>query len=98
MINIASKTDTLVRPEAVTGTPLHAPVSVPQRSIDTERLSSASQEILQAALADQPEVRPEIVEQGQRLAVDGNYPPKEIIRRLSEILVTSVDYTEQAEA
>jgi hypothetical protein len=98
MINIASKTDTLVRPEAVTGTPLHAPVSVSQRSADTERLSAANQEILQAALADQPEVRPEIVEQGQRLAVDGNYPPKEIIRRLTEMLVTSVDYAEQAES
>lgn len=97
MINIATKTDSLVRSEAVTGTPLHAPVSVPTRSADTERLSAANQEILQAALDQQPEVRPEVVDHGQRLAVDGNYPPKEIIRRLSEMLITSVDYTEQAE-
>lgn len=98
MINIATKTDSLVRSEALTGTPLLAPASVPQRSLETERLSAASQDILQAALEQQPEVRPEVVEQGQRLAVDGNYPPKEIIRRLSEMLVTSVDYSEQAES
>jgi len=95
MIPITSKTDSLVRSEA-TGTPLQAPASVPQRSIETDRLSAANQEALKTALQQQAEVRPEVVSRGQQLAVDANYPPKEIIRQLSEMFARSMDLSEQA--
>jgi hypothetical protein len=94
MINSTSKTDSRVRPELVGGKPPSAPASAP-RPAETDRLSAASQESLQAALQQQPEVRPEFVSLGQKLAVDANYPPKEIIRQISKMLIASVDASEQ---
>jgi hypothetical protein len=95
MINYTSKTDSLVRSEALLGKPLTAHAA-PQRSPETDRLSSASQEVLQTALVQQPEIRPEAVQRGRELLVDANYPPKEIIRQLSELLVKSADLSEKA--
>ena len=95
MINSTSKTDPYVRPEAIGGKPAPAPAS-PPRPPETDRLSAASQESLQAALQQQPEVRPEFVSLGQKLVVDANYPPKEIIRQISKMLIASADLSEQA--
>ena len=94
MINSTSKTDPYVRPEAVGGMPPPAPAVAP-RPPETDRLSAASRESLQSALQQQPEIRPEFVSRGEKLVVDANYPPKEIIRRISEMLVTSTDLSEQ---
>ena len=94
MINSTSKTDPYVRPEAIGGKPSPASASTP-RSPETDRLSAASQESLQAALQQQPEIRPEFVTLGQNLVVDGNYPSKEIIRQLSKMLIASDDISEQ---
>jgi hypothetical protein len=95
MINSTSKTDPYVRPEAIGGKPSPAPASA-QRPPETDRLSAASQESLQAALQQQPEIRPEFVSLGQKLVVDANYPPKEIIRQISKMLIASADLSEQA--
>ena len=96
MINYTSKTDAQhMRPEPVGVKPPSVQAAT-SRPVETDRLSAASQEALQAALRQQPEVRPEVVENGRKLAVDGNYPPREIIRQLSEMLMKSADLSEQA--
>jgi hypothetical protein len=94
MINSTSKTESRVRPEIIGGKAPTAPARAPRPS-ETDRLSADSQESLQAALQQQPEVRPEFVSLGQKLAVDANYPPKEIIRQISKMLLASVDASEQ---
>ena len=95
MINSTSKTDPHIRPDPIGGKPSRAP-AIASSSSETDRLSAASQESLQAALRQQPEVRPEAVALGQKLVVDGNYPTKEIIRQLSKMLIASADLSEQA--
>lgn len=60
----------------------------------SESLSTAHAESLHRALASSPEIRPEMVELGRKLAVDPNYPPLEIIEQLSELFVNSVDPSE----
>ena len=52
-----------------------------------ERLSSSNTQALREALKSSPEIRPEVVERGKRLAVDGNYPPRAIIESLSKLFV-----------
>jgi ABC-type uncharacterized transport system involved in gliding motility auxiliary subunit len=95
MINSTSKTDPHVRPEAIGGKPSPAPTPAP-RSPETDRLSAASQESLQAALRQQPEIRPEVVALGQKLVVDANYPPMEIIQELSKMLIAMNDLSEKS--
>jgi hypothetical protein len=94
MIHFTSKADSSLRPEALSGQPLRIRISA-QESAGAERLSASSQATLQSVLRSQPELRPEVVERGRQLVVDGNYPSKEIVRRLSEILVNSIDLSEQ---
>jgi len=93
MINTTSKTDSMLRPEAIAGQ-IQRPAASAPRPADTDRLSASSQETLQAALSQQPEVRPEVVEYGRGLAVSLNYPPLEIIRQLSELVLNSADLSE----
>ena len=95
MINSTSKTDSRLRPEMIEGKPPAAAASAPQAP-ETDRLSAASQESLRTALQQQPEVRPEVVALGQKLAVDANYPPLEIIRQLSKMLIAMNDLSEQS--
>lgn len=54
-----------------------------------ERLSSTNTDALREALSNSPEVRPEMVERGKRLAVDPNYPPREIIEKLADLMLKS---------
>jgi hypothetical protein len=93
MINSTSKTDPAVRPESIGGKPPPAPA---QRPPETDRMSAASRESLQTALRQQPEVRPDVVSLGQKLAVDANYPPREIIQQLSKMLIAMNDLSEQS--
>lgn len=93
MINSTSKTDHLQRPELLAGR-LAQPRVAPTRSTETDSVRASGQETLQAALSAQPEVRSEVVERAKQLLVDGNYPPKDIIRRLSQMIVNSEDLSE----
>jgi hypothetical protein len=93
MINNTSKTDISLRAEAIAGQ-LSRPLATSAKATETDRLSSASQDTLLAALNEQPEVRPEEVERGHQLLAAGNYPPTEIIRRLTEMIVASNDLSE----
>jgi len=94
MINQASKTDISLRTDVIAAQ-LPRPQTGTPKADNNERLSSPSQEALQSALSDQPEIRPEVVARGEELVVDANYPPKEIIRQLSELLIGSTDLAEE---
>jgi hypothetical protein len=68
------------------------PVSGPKKNAQAdaaegESFSSANTNALREALSRSPEVRPEVVERGKHLAVDPNYPPREIIDRIAELMV-----------
>ena len=69
--------------------------STPKVAADSgERLSSSNTQALREALNNTPEIRPEVVEKGKALAVDPNYPPRELIERLAKLMVDSRDASE----
>ena len=70
------------------------PATVPAGGDDT--LDTQSSTSLREALAALPEVRPESVEQGRRLAMDPNYPPRAIIENIARLFVESKDPSNQA--
>jgi D-mannonate dehydratase len=57
----------------------------------TDNLSTSNLDRLKAALAATPEIRPEMVAHGVKLALDPNYPPLEIIEDVARIIVSSED-------
>ena len=61
-----------------------------------DNLSSSQTQNLREALSNTPEVRPEVVERGRRLAVDPNYPPRELILRLAKLMTEASDPSEQS--
>jgi len=66
--------------------------STPKAEADSgERLSSANTQALREALNNSPEIRPEVVARGKALAVDPNYPPREIIEDLAKLMIESRD-------
>jgi hypothetical protein len=67
----------------------HKPVAAPAPAADV--LQTGSVDHLRAALAATPEVRAEVVEHGHKLAVDPNYPPREIIDDVARMIVDSQD-------
>jgi hypothetical protein len=93
MIQSTSNSNGPVRPDAVTANPNRAPAKRPA-SEGVEQLSTPNVETLKSALAANPEIRPEALEKGKALRVDGNYPPRAIIEQLSKLLVASPDLTE----
>lgn len=58
----------------------------PEDSLSTENAVG-----LQNALAVTPEIRPEVVARAEKLAVDLNYPPREIIERVASLIASSHD-------
>ena len=56
-----------------------------------DHLSSASTDSLRTALAQTQEIRPEVVTRGKALAVDPNYPPRQLIESLSKLMIESRD-------
>lgn len=66
-------------------------------SLETsDRLSHANSDALRTALSNNSEIRPEVVARGHSLAIDPNYPPREIINQLAKMITDSRDLTEQA--
>jgi len=47
-------------------------------------------------LESSPEIRPEMVELGQALAIDPNYPPRHIIDQLAKMFTNASDPSELA--
>jgi hypothetical protein len=96
MIQPTSQLSGFYRTDAITSSASHkAPaIKVPPESGD--RLSSANTDALREALVNTSEVRPHVVKRGRELAVDPNYPPREIIERLSKLMVESRDFPDNA--
>ena len=94
MIHSTSHLDGYNRTDAVANACAKIAPAPKQDSPAQERLSSANTDALRAALAQTPEVRPEVVERGRRLVVDTNYPPRHIIEDLARLMVESRDSSE----
>lgn len=65
-------------------------------SVASDRLSSEQTESLRSALASTPEIRPDVVERGRKLALDPTYPPAVIIEDLAKLMLASRDQSENA--
>lgn len=92
-------------------TPSHQVGSTPiptadSRRVRSERPDSARTEDtlsteraigLQNALAATPEIRPEVIARATKLAVDLNYPPREIIDRIANLIALSRDPSAEGE-
>lgn len=73
------------------------PASAPLPPLNKgDQLSSSQSTVLREALSNTPEIRPDVVERAQKLAVDPNYPPRELILRLAKLMSETVDPSEQA--
>jgi hypothetical protein len=66
-----------------------APAAAPEAS--TDALTTGSLDQLRSALAASPEIRPEVVAHGAKLAADPNYPPLQIIENVARQIVASED-------
>lgn len=64
-------------------------------SAQTDALSLDSSASLRAELETSPVTRSEKVEAAKALIVSPNYPPAEIIRRISELLISTPDLTSE---
>ena len=76
--------DLSVRPQGLTG-----------RSRD--RLSTDKAEQLSSALANQPEIRPEMVARGRALAADPSYPGSSVLSQVAAQIANSPDLSEDQE-
>lgn len=56
-----------------------------------ESLSTQNAVGLQNALATNPEIRPEVIARAEKLAVDLNYPPRQIIEGIAHLIALSRD-------
>jgi hypothetical protein len=65
------------------------PQQQPQDSISTDNVDG-----LRTALANQPEVRPEMVAKGMALAADPNYPSADVIKRVAGMILDAPDLSE----
>ena len=92
MIDSTSSPDRAARTSALSAELLKSPAS--RAGGDSDRLSTDKAQQLSAALASQPEIRPEMVARGQALAADPSYPSRSIIDQLAAAIVNSPDLSE----
>jgi len=59
-----------------------------------DQLSLDKVQVLRAALSAQPEIRPEVVARGRALAADPSWPPVEVMKQVSKMILQSPDLTE----
>lgn len=91
MISSTSPSDKSARADALAAAGQQAGRS---RAPRTDHLSTDSAKWLNAAMASQPEVRPEVVERARALAADPSYPPAEVIRKIGETILAAPDLSE----
>jgi len=89
MIHSTSSSDRTARTEAVTPSAPKVAASRP----GTDRFSAQHTAALQAALAAQPEIRPEVVARGRQLAADPSYPSAGILHQVGQAILRSPDLT-----
>jgi hypothetical protein len=61
------------------------------RGSGSDQFSAANSAALRAALAAQPEIRPDVVVRGKALAADPSYPSPEILRSVGQAILRSPD-------
>ena len=93
MINSTSSSDRVLRPEG----PVHHTPAAAKTGIGADSFSPENSKALQAALQDQPAIRPEVVARGRELAADPSYPSASILRKVSEVILRSPDPLDQAD-
>ena len=91
MIQPTSNTSGFIRTDALSqSNGQKTPVSNAQAN-NSDTLSSANTQNLREALAQTSAVRPHMVEKGKALAIDPNYPPRQLIESLARLMVDSRD-------
>ncbi len=93
MINSASSSDRVLRPEGVV---LHAKTA-PAGGQAPDRFNPENTAALRSALAGQPEIRPEVVARARALAADPAWPTPEILRAVGSVILNSPDPLDQAD-
>lgn len=63
--------------------------------VQEDTLSTVSANNLEAALADTPAIRPEVVERARALATDPSYPPLRIIAQLASMISAANDLSNE---
>lgn len=87
MINSTSPSDRTARTDAIPTAAAKVAVRGPGADHFTAQHSAA----LKAALAAQPEIRPEVVQRAAALAADPSYPSVDILRSVAAQIVHSPD-------
>jgi len=91
MISSASSPDRAARPDLVAAA---GPAAPRPPALRPDQLSTEHAESLRAALARQPEIRPEVVARASLLAADPNYPPPAVIQRVAQHVLAAPDLSE----
>ncbi len=92
MIESTSSSDRALRTSALAADTQKPAAARTQSGRDS--LSTDKAEHLRTALANTPEVRPEVVARGQALAADPGYPSAAIIKSVAGVIVNSPDLSE----
>lgn len=66
------------------------------RMLRSDQLSTDRARWLDAALADQPAIRPDVLERARALAADPAYPPSDVILRVGALILAAPDLSEDA--
>jgi hypothetical protein len=96
MIQSTSNLTGYYKAEALSSLPSQKTPAIAIQSGSGDQLSSASTDGLRQALAQTTAVRPDVVARGKALAVDPNYPPRQIIESLAKLMVDSRDLSSNA--
>lgn len=91
MISSTSSADRSLPPSAIQGVSHSASSTSTQRP---DRISTQHAAALKAALAGQPEIRPDVVARGRELAADPSYPSARILQHVGKALLQAPDLTE----
>jgi hypothetical protein len=96
MIQSTSHLSGLYRADSISTSSGQKSTTAKAQSDTGDSLSSANTNGLREALAQTTEIRPEVVARGKTLAVDPNYPPRQLIESLAKLMVESRDLTSNA--
>ena len=91
MINSTTSTDRTAHANLV---PLQGNTVTRAKSPRADLLSTENASFLRSELARQPEIRPEVLERARALAADSNYPSRENLKKIAELILQSPDLSE----
>jgi hypothetical protein len=94
MIQSTSQLSGFYRTDAISTSVGHKTPAATVQAETGDRLSSANTDSLRASLRNSSEIRPEVVKRGRELAIDPNYPPRQIIESLSKLMIAAQDLSE----